>query len=97
MGNTKKVGSAGRVAARDGRTLRKAVADIEVVQRAAHECTSCRKVAVKRVSFGVWECRSCQRKFAGGAFKPTVHEFKIAELVSEPTVPQAKKSKAAGE
>lgn len=82
MANTKKIGSAGRFGSRYGRKLRKNVADIEVVQRAAHECPSCRKIAVKRVSFGVWECRSCGRKFAGGAFKPIVHEFKKIEVVA---------------
>ncbi|QQG39940.1 MAG: 50S ribosomal protein L37ae [Candidatus Aenigmatarchaeota archaeon] len=72
----KKIGSAGRFGSRYGRKLRKDVSDIEAVQRAFHECSSCRKVAVKRVAFGIWQCRSCNRKFAGGAFKPQAHPFK---------------------
>lgn len=80
MSRTKKIGSAGRFGSRYGRKIRKDVADVEVVQSASHECPVCLKVAVKRVAFGVWECRSCGRRFAGGAFKPTVHEFKKIEV-----------------
>ncbi|MBI4017576.1 MAG: 50S ribosomal protein L37ae [Candidatus Aenigmarchaeota archaeon] len=75
MANKKKVGSAGRYGSRYGRNIRKAVTDIEVVQRASHECPSCRKVSVRRVAFGIWQCRSCGRKFAGGAFRPVAHVF----------------------
>ncbi|HDO19782.1 MAG TPA: 50S ribosomal protein L37Ae [Thermoplasmatales archaeon] len=67
---TKKVGSAGRFAARYGVRIRKLVRDIEIVQRAKHVCPSCGYRKVKRESAGIWRCRKCGTSFAGGAYVP---------------------------
>ena len=39
-------------------------------------------IAVKRMSVGVWLCRSCGFKFAGGAYSPTTKLGEIAERAS---------------
>ena len=68
--NLKKIGSSGRFGARYGIRARKRIAGIEKGQRKAHICPQCNHVAVKRVSSGIWMCRHCDLKFAGGAYRP---------------------------
>jgi len=53
-----------------GAKLRKRVAAVEGQRRAAHECPTCGKKRIKRVSTGIWECMSCGARFAGGAYVP---------------------------
>jgi len=67
---TKKVGSAGRFGVRYGRKIRKRVADVEVIQKAKHECPGCGKMILKRTSQGVYECKKCGSKFTGRAYYP---------------------------
>ena len=67
--HTKKVGAAGRYGVRYGTKLRKAVTSIERIQRRKQECPSCKKLGIKRVAMGIWECRKCGAKYAGGAYK----------------------------
>ncbi|MFH8080774.1 MAG: 50S ribosomal protein L37ae [Candidatus Aenigmatarchaeota archaeon] len=71
MGRTKKVGTTGRFGARYGGKIKEAVREIEKVQKQKHQCPSCKKNAVKRVAAGIWKCKKCGTKFAGGAFVPT--------------------------
>jgi len=66
---TKKVGSAGRFGARYGKKIRKKIADIEAKQKAWHKCPYCSKFKVKRVSSGIWKCKSCSSKFTGKAYE----------------------------
>ncbi len=66
---TKKVGSAGRFGARYGRSIRQKIATIEAKQKAWQKCPYCSKLRVKRVSTGIWQCRSCNTKFTGKAYK----------------------------
>jgi len=67
---TKKVGSSGRYQARYGVRSRSRVRNIESTQKKLHPCPSCGKVAVKRVSTSIWQCRKCDTKFAGGSYYP---------------------------
>ena len=71
MARTKKMGITGRYYTRYGSTLRKRVKAIEEIQKQWQICPSCKSKRTKRISVGIWECRFCQYKFAGGAFTPT--------------------------
>lgn len=66
---TKKVGTAGRFGARYGKKLRSKIAEIEKKQKSWHKCPYCAKFKVKRVSVGIWQCRSCGAKFTGKAYE----------------------------
>jgi len=68
--HTKKVGSSGRFGVRYGTKIRKAVASLEALKAKKLECPSCKKKGVKRAAMGVWQCRKCGAKFAGGAYSP---------------------------
>ncbi len=67
---TKKVGIAGQYGVRYGVRTRKAVAAVLEVKKRTYECPRCKHVAVHRVSSGIWRCRNCELKFAGGAYTP---------------------------
>lgn len=74
----KVTGSAGRFGPRYGRFIRKRVQQVEKVQKATHACPRCDHVAVKRVGTGIWECRKCGFKFAGGAYTPQTPSLRVA-------------------
>jgi large subunit ribosomal protein L37Ae len=67
---TKKVGSSGRFGPRYGGVMRKAVATIEKVQKAAHVCAQCGSQSVYRDGTAIWSCVKCGFTFAGGAYAP---------------------------
>lgn len=67
---TKKVGSAGRFGARYGRRTRHKIVDIEKRQRKKQKCPHCNKLQLKRLASGIWQCKKCGAKFAGGAYEP---------------------------
>ena len=66
----KKVGPAGSFGARYGTVSRRRYAEVVSGMRIPHECPSCHVKAVKRITVGVWSCRKCGVKFAGGAYLP---------------------------
>ncbi|CAH7671860.1 50S ribosomal protein L37A [Phakopsora pachyrhizi] len=65
---TKKVGVTGKYGTRYGASLRKQIKKMEVTQHARYTCTFCGKDTVKRSAVGIWECRSCRKTIAGGAW-----------------------------
>lgn len=67
---TKKTGSVATYGARYGTSVRKRTKKILDSSRKKYECPRCSYKAVKRVSTGVWKCRHCDHKFAGGAYQP---------------------------
>jgi large subunit ribosomal protein L37Ae len=81
MGKTKKVGSSGKFGPRYGMRLRKKWLEVDKKQRMLHECPVCRRKAVRRVSTGIWSCRKCGTKFAGGAYLPLTTIAKTADRV----------------
>jgi large subunit ribosomal protein L37Ae len=89
MGRTYKVGSAGSFGARYGTVARKRYATVVTGLRAPHECPQCHLLSVKRLSVGIWLCRSCGFKFAGGAYVPTTKLGQIAERASRAGVASA--------
>ena len=56
---------------RGGATLRKRYGRIMDTVKAYHRCPSCGSISVRRVSVGIWNCRKCGYKFAGGAYVPS--------------------------
>ncbi|KAG4430901.1 hypothetical protein IFR05_013613 [Cadophora sp. M221] len=53
---------------RYGASLRKQVKKMEITQHAKYVCTFCGKTTVKRHSVGIWNCKSCNKTVAGGAY-----------------------------
>ncbi|RLE50255.1 MAG: 50S ribosomal protein L37ae [Candidatus Methanomethylicota archaeon] len=71
MGRTRFIGPVARYGAKYGATVRKRVLAIELKMRAPSKCPRCRTPgSLKRLSFGVWVCKFCGLKFAGGAYVP---------------------------
>lgn len=68
MTKTKKIGSAGRYGVRYGRKTKEAIKEIE--KKWKYECPVCSKKTVVRVAAGIWQCKKCNAKFAGGAYQP---------------------------
>ena len=65
---TKKVGVVGKYGVRYGATLRKLVKKMETTQHSKYHCTFCGKDAIKRSVTGIWNCKSCKKTIAGGAY-----------------------------
>jgi len=67
---TKKVGPMGKYGPRYGTRTKKIGGAIERKQRQKQECPYCERQSLKRVAVGIWQCRKCGVKFAGGAYLP---------------------------
>uniref|UniRef100_A0A060TH74 ARAD1D36520p n=1 Tax=Blastobotrys adeninivorans TaxID=409370 RepID=A0A060TH74_BLAAD len=65
---TKKVGITGKYGVRYGSSLRRQCRKMETQQHARYACTFCGKNSVKREATGIWNCRSCNKTVAGGAY-----------------------------
>ncbi len=74
----KVTGSAGRFGPRYGRFIRKRIREIEIISKAKHTCPRCDNITVSRKGTGIWECRKCGFKFAGGAYMPQTPNLKVA-------------------
>ncbi len=79
---TGKTGLAGGFGARYGTVTRRRYISIVTGLRSKHECPRCMFKTVKRWSVGVWHCRKCGFKFAGGAYAPTT---KLGEISARAT------------
>jgi len=66
---------------RGGATLRKRYARVMSTVRAIHKCPSCASPSVRRVSVGLWSCRKCGYRFAGGAYTPSTKLGQAAQRV----------------
>jgi large subunit ribosomal protein L37Ae len=64
----KKSKSAGRFGARYGKKVRARVVSVEEKQRQKQRCPFCKKLGIKRLSKGIWECKKCRKKFASNTF-----------------------------
>ena len=83
MGKTRKVGVAGSLGARYGTVARRRYMDIVSQMRSPHECPQCHFKTVRRSSVGIWLCRKCGVKFAGGAYTPFTKLGEIARRASK--------------
>lgn len=103
MGDTKKVKYTGRFGPRYGKSIRERVLEVEVKQRRLHKCPKCESEALQRISTGIFQCKHCKTKFAGGAYTPTtmagaivrkmVKERKFLPLLKE-LIEQSEKSES---
>ncbi len=64
----KRTGITGKYGTRYGASLRKVIKKQEVSQHSKYFCDFCGKYAVKRRAVGIWECSSCHKVKAGGAY-----------------------------
>ncbi|MBI2044486.1 50S ribosomal protein L37ae [Candidatus Pacearchaeota archaeon] len=64
----KKTKSAGRFGARYGKRVRVSLVAVEEKQRKKQKCPYCKKLGVKRLSKGIWQCNKCGKKFASDIF-----------------------------
>jgi large subunit ribosomal protein L37Ae len=67
---TKKVGLTGKYGSRYGTKTKKIVLEIESRQKREKVCPYCERPALKRLAAGIWYCKKCKTKFAGGAYFP---------------------------
>ena len=70
MRKTLKVKTAGRFGSRYGVGIRKRIIKVETLAKRKHRCPDCGFDRVKRVAAGIYVCRKCKLKFAGGAYIP---------------------------
>ena|SRR5881397_1575669 len=78
----KRPGLGGGFGARYGTVARRQYVEIVSGLRTRHECPRCKFKAVKRWSVGVWFCKKCGYRFAGGAYMPVT---KLGEIASRAT------------
>ena len=58
-----------RLGVRYGRRIRLRLGLIEKSQHTEYKCPYCSAMKVKRISMGIWECKKCDSKFTGKAYK----------------------------
>ncbi|MBI3033485.1 50S ribosomal protein L37ae [Candidatus Woesearchaeota archaeon] len=68
MARQSKLTSTKRFGPRYGITVKQRFDQIEQLQKKAYQCTSCKKMKVKRLALGIWQCQGCHMKFAGKAY-----------------------------
>jgi large subunit ribosomal protein L37Ae len=76
---TKKASMTGRFGPRYGVSIRRRVLEVETKQRGRHICPKCAAKALSRTSTGIWSCRKCSHKYAGGAYFPETAVYKTVE------------------
>lgn len=64
----KKIKASGRFGAGYGTRVRKKLNAIELLQRKKQVCPHCSKPAAKRQAAGIWNCKKCDKTFAGPAY-----------------------------
>ncbi len=78
----RRLGLGGGFGARYGTITRRQHIEILSGLRSKHECPRCKFRSVKRWSVGVWLCKKCGYKFAGGAYTPIT---KVGEIAARAT------------
>jgi large subunit ribosomal protein L37Ae len=66
--HTKRIGSLGRYGVKTGKKVREEMKKIEDAAR-LNTCPTCTK-KITRKAAGVWECKFCGNKMAGGSYFP---------------------------
>lgn len=52
-----------------GKRIREAVVTVKEKTKKRYACPKCSRIAVQRVSTGIWRCRKCGIKFASGSYE----------------------------
>jgi len=84
--STEKVSSTGRYGSRYGVSIKKRVLKVE--ERQAHKvpCPFCGFAKIKREAAGLFFCKKCDARFAGGAYEPeTLIGKTIKKMVNQRT------------
>ena len=69
---------------RYGASIRKLVDKAIKSKNTRYECPKCHKLKLGRKGMGIWNCKSCETTFAGGAYSFTSEAGEIAtRLISE--------------
>jgi large subunit ribosomal protein L37Ae len=69
-----------RFGARYGKRVKDRLRAIEQESKVRrHKCPYCRKVKVKRLSVGIFECEKCHAKFTGRAYSITQPKTEVIE------------------
>ncbi|MFZ8801099.1 MAG: 50S ribosomal protein L37ae [Candidatus Nanopusillus sp.] len=69
MSHTKLLGPAARFGSRYGKKIRALVAETEKKYKNKRlKCPFCNNISVKRLSYGIWYCIHCGKKFTGKAY-----------------------------
>ncbi|MCL4552703.1 MAG: 50S ribosomal protein L37ae [Candidatus Marsarchaeota archaeon] len=66
---------------RYGVSLRKRFRAVANEKKAKYKCDACGKVALKRVSQGIWHCNYCNATVAGGAYNPKTAAGETASII----------------
>ncbi|MBI2133536.1 50S ribosomal protein L37ae [Candidatus Woesearchaeota archaeon] len=68
MATLTKYGSTKRFGPRYGRRVKEKFGKIEKERNESSTCPQCRKTRMKRLASGIWSCKKCNIKMAGGAY-----------------------------
>lgn len=95
MVRTKKVGLARGLGPRYGSTVRKRYLKVMSEMKKPHRCPQCGFSRVRRESVGIWACRKCGFRYAGGAYVPVTKLGAVAKRSAKGLpVEEAEKSEA---
>lgn len=61
-------GMSRKFGARYGATVKKRWEAVEEIQRKKQKCPFCKKTQLKRIAKGIWECKSCEKKFTSNTY-----------------------------
>lgn len=75
----RKVGTTGRFGPRYGMRTKKVVASIERMQKQKQSCPRCERLSLKRIATGIWLCKKCKLKIAGGSYMPQSTTIKVVK------------------
>ncbi len=68
---------------RYGASIRKRYNAVKKKKQSRYRCGACGKMAVKRISTSIWQCRHCNATYAGGAFTLSTPEGEVAKRLIE--------------
>lgn len=88
-------GSTRRFGVRYGTKVKAGVGKIEALAQQSKSCPFCRKEKAKKIAAGIWLCKKCNKKFAGGAY--TVGQLKLKEEAQEEGDKKKTEKKKVGE